>query len=162
MTRSASEPTAMVPLRGYRPKSFAGAVATSWTKRFGEKCLPWTPPVYTRLKRCSMPGPPLGILVKSSLPSSFCSLKQKGQWSVETTCSVSFARRRSEDVLRAFKARGVHILERKIQVLRTSFGVRGEAAVAGFADFFERLVAGEVNDVNGRSGHFREGDGARG
>src|SRR5205807_537825 len=39
-----------------------------------------------------MPGPPLGIFVKSSLPSSFCSLKQNGQWSVETTCSVSFAR----------------------------------------------------------------------
>src|SRR6266568_1831461 len=92
MTRSASEPTAIVPLRGYRPKSFAGAVDTSCTKRLGEKCLPWTPPVYTRLKRCSMPGPPLGILVKSSLPSSFCSLKQKGQWSVETTCSVSLAR----------------------------------------------------------------------
>jgi len=26
-------------------KEFAGAVATSWTKRLGEKCLPWTPPV---------------------------------------------------------------------------------------------------------------------
>ena len=25
-----------------------------------------------------MPGPPLGIFVKSSLPSSFCSLKQNG------------------------------------------------------------------------------------
>jgi len=31
-------------------ESLAGAVATSWTKRFGEKCLPWTPPVYTRLR----------------------------------------------------------------------------------------------------------------
>src|SRR6266571_2838845 len=51
-----------------------------------------------------------------------------------------FAERRSEDVFRAFKTGRVHILERKIQVLRTSFGVRGEAAVAGFADFFERIV----------------------
>src|SRR6266702_329004 len=38
-----------------------------------------------------------------------------------------FAERRSEDVFRAFKTGRVHILERKIQVLRTSFGVRGEA-----------------------------------
>ena len=79
ITMSASEPTAIVPLRGKRPKSFAGAVETSCTKRLGENHPPCTPPVYTRLSRCSMPGPPLGIFVKSSLPSSFCSLKQKGQ-----------------------------------------------------------------------------------
>ena len=30
---------------------------------------------------------PLGILVKSPSPSSFCSLKQNGQWSVETQMS---------------------------------------------------------------------------
>ncbi len=35
--------------------------------------------------RCSTPGKPLGILEKSPAPSSFCSLKQNGQWSVETT-----------------------------------------------------------------------------
>ena len=35
--------------------------------------------------RFSTPGPPLGILVKSSLPSCFWSAKRKGQWSVETT-----------------------------------------------------------------------------
>ena len=35
MTMSASEPTAMVPLRGNRPKSLAGVVETTSTKRFG-------------------------------------------------------------------------------------------------------------------------------
>src|SRR5437879_11269694 len=52
------------------------------------------------------------------------------------------------------------MFEREIQVLRASFGVGGKAAVAGFADFFERFVAGEMNDVNGRAGHFSKGDGA--
>ncbi|SCD85413.1 hypothetical protein GA0115246_106993 [Streptomyces sp. SolWspMP-sol7th] len=35
--------------------------------------------------RCSTPGIPLGIFEKSPRPSSFWPLKQKGQWSVETT-----------------------------------------------------------------------------
>lgn len=35
--------------------------------------------------RFSTPGIPLGILEKSPRPSSFWPLKQKGQWSVETT-----------------------------------------------------------------------------
>ncbi|MFD6105416.1 hydrogenase/urease maturation nickel metallochaperone HypA, partial [Nocardia salmonicida] len=37
----------------------------------------------------STPGIPLGIFEKSSRPSSFCPLKQNGQWSVETTCRSS-------------------------------------------------------------------------
>ena len=71
-----------------------------------------------------------------------------------------FAQRRSENVFRAFEAGRVHIFEREIQILRAGFGVGGEAAVAGFADFFERVVAGEMNDVDGRAGHFGESDGA--
>src|SRR6266568_3436183 len=73
-----------------------------------------------------------------------------------------FAEGRREDVFRAFKAGCVHIFEREIQVLRAGFGVSGEAAVACFADFFERLVAGEMDDVDGSAGHFGEGDGAGG
>src|SRR5215468_5726561 len=34
--------------------------------------------------RCSIPGIPFGIFEKSPRPISFCSLKQNGQWSVET------------------------------------------------------------------------------
>src|SRR6266704_1585198 len=70
-----------------------------------------------------------------------------------------FAERRREDVLGGLEARRVHILEREIQILRACLGVSGEAAVPGFADFFERLVAREMNDIDGRSRHFRESDG---
>src|SRR5690242_18660857 len=72
-----------------------------------------------------------------------------------------FAERGSEDVLGAFKSGRVHIFQREIQILRTGFRVSGEAAVARFADFFEGIVAGKMNDVDGRSGHFGESDGAR-
>ncbi len=66
--------------------------------------------------RC--PGRRSGILVKSSLPRTFWSSKQNGQWSVETTCRWSclqpvpqlrqilfLAQRRREHVLRAFEIR---------------------------------------------------------
>lgn len=36
--------------------------------------------------RCSIPPMPFGMARKSPRPSSFWSLKQKGQWSVETIC----------------------------------------------------------------------------
>ena len=76
---SASLPTAIVPLRGKRPNILAGVVEQSSTKRF-RLMRPWrTPPLWTSVRRVSMPGAPFGILLKSSLPSSFCSLMQKGQ-----------------------------------------------------------------------------------
>ena len=52
-----------------------------------------------------------------------------------------FAQRRSEDVLRAFEAGRVHVFERQIKILRAGLGVDGQAAIAGLADFFERVVA---------------------
>ncbi len=71
-----------------------------------------------------------------------------------------FAERRRENVFGALEAGHIHVFEREIQILRTGLGVRGETAVTGFADFFERVVAGEMNDVDGRAGHFRESNGA--
>jgi len=78
-----------------------------------------------------MPGPPLGILVKSSLPSSFCFLETKravvggdnlqsvlGEALPEFFLVPFFAERWSENVLRAFKSGRVHIFQREIQVLR--------------------------------------------
>jgi hypothetical protein len=82
MTMSASEPTAMVPFFGNSPKVLAAAVEVSSTKRFSVRRPSTTPAWKMRLMRFSTPGAPLGILVKLSRPSSFCSLKQKGQWSV--------------------------------------------------------------------------------
>src|SRR4029453_18336172 len=42
-------------------------------------------------RRFSIPGPPLGILEKSSLPSVFWPSQLNGQWSVETAERTSFA-----------------------------------------------------------------------
>src|SRR3981189_896568 len=58
-----------------------------------------------------------------------------------------FAERRRENVLRAFKTGRVHIFEREIQILWASFRVGGQATVACFANFFERLIAREMNYV---------------
>src|SRR5712671_538267 len=67
-----------------------------------------------------------------------------------------FAERWRENILRGFESWRIHIFEREIQILRAGFRVGGQATVAGFANFFQRLVAGEMNNVDGRSGHFRE------
>ena len=66
-----------------------------------------------------------------------------------------FAQRRREDILGALETGGVHVFERKIQILRTSLRISRQAAVTRFSHFFERLVAGEMNDIDGCAGHFR-------
>ncbi len=70
-TMSASEPGEIVPLRGYSPNIFAGAVETISTNRLSPirpACTPWK----IRVNRSSTLGRPLGILEKSPLPRSFC------------------------------------------------------------------------------------------
>src|ERR1051325_2306871 len=113
-----------------------------------------------------MPGPPLGILVKSSLPSTFWSSKQNGQWSVETTCkwsclrpSHSFGRcslGRSGGVKtyfapskfgRACDGRPLFFWERQQQIRRECARDRRHAAVARLAHFVERVLRGKVHDV---------------
>ncbi len=71
-----------------------------------------------------------------------------------------FAQRRGENILGAFEAGRVHVFERKVKILRTGFGIDRQAAIAGLANFFQRVVATEMNDVDRRSGHFGQGDGA--
>ena len=71
------------------------------------------------------------------------------------------SQRRREDILRALESGDVHVFQREIQILRASLGVGGQPAVARLANFFERLVAGEMNDVDRRAGHFRQRDCAR-
>src|SRR6267154_142803 len=73
-----------------------------------------------------------------------------------------FAEWRRENIFRAFKSWRIHIFEGEVQILGASFRVGGQAPVACFANFLERLVAGEMNNVDGRSGHFRESNGAAG
>ena len=81
---SASEPAAITPLRGYRPNILAGVVDATSTQRVSVSW-PAATPACSRSIRCSTPGMPLGILEKSPRPSSLPSLKQNGQWSVDTT-----------------------------------------------------------------------------
>src|ERR1017187_2164992 len=69
------------------------------------------------------------------------------------------AQRRSENVLRAFKPRRIHVLEREVQILRTSLGVDGKSAVASFPNFLQRLMATQVDDVDGCARHLGQRNG---
>ncbi len=66
-----------------------------------------------------------------------------------------FAQRRRENILRAFKAGYIEILNREIQILRTSLRVDRKAPIARLTYFFERIVTTQVHDINRRAGHFR-------
>src|SRR5882672_10443827 len=72
-----------------------------------------------------------------------------------------FAQRRSENIFRAFEAGLVHVFEREVKILRTGLGVDRQASIAGFTDFLQSVVATEMHDVDWRTGHFCESDGAR-
>ena len=67
-----------------------------------------------------------------------------------------FSQRRCEDVLGPLEARHIEVVERKIEVLWAGFRVDRQAPIACLANLFERFVAGEMHDVDGRAGHFRE------
>ena len=171
-TMSASEPGAIVPLRGYRPKDFAAFVETSSTKRFSESRPSRTPKWCSMCRRFSIPGPPFGIFEKSSLPSVFCPSQLKGQWSVETTESTSVAsacqrcswfsfglRRRRVDVLAALEVR---LIERGLvdeEVLRAGLAPRLPALRARLVDRVDRLLAGDVDDVERAAGDACQLDG---
>src|SRR5262249_12378514 len=68
----------------------------------------------------------------------------------------------SENVLRSFKSGFVHVIDREIQILRASFRVHRQAAVAGFAYLFQSVVAAQVDDVNRRARHLGQRDGSGG
>src|SRR5262245_60775769 len=51
------------------------------------------------------------------------------------------AKRRRENVLCGFEAGLLHVLDRKIEILRAGLSVDRQAAIAGLADFFERVIA---------------------
>src|SRR6266478_5319189 len=73
-----------------------------------------------------------------------------------------FAAWRGENVFRPFGARRFHILERKIKILWASLRIGRQSPVARFVNFFPRFIAGEMNNVDGRSCHFRESNRAAG
>ena len=84
MTISASLPTAISPFLGYIPNIFAAFVEVTSTNLFTLILFSKTPYVYKSANLCSTPGAPFGILLKSSIPKSFCPLKLNEQWSVPT------------------------------------------------------------------------------
>src|SRR6202140_5921346 len=63
---------------------------------------------------------------------------------------------RSENILRPFKAGRIHVVEREVQVLRAGFGINWKPAVASLANFFERVIATQVHDVNRGARHLRQ------
>src|ERR1039457_3838360 len=68
------------------------------------------------------------------------------------------AERRRHDVLRALEPRLLVVVIREEEVLRTRFGVHGQAAVARLGDLLEGLGGREVDDVERYARHFREAD----
>ena len=68
----------MTPLRGYIPKIFAACVLHESTIVIRSIRPALTPCVWMRSIRSWIDGMPLGIVVKASLPISFCPEKLKG------------------------------------------------------------------------------------
>src|SRR4029077_8885680 len=64
-----------------------------------------------------------------------------------------FSQRWSENVFRAFKIGHVEIFDRKVEVLGAGLGINRKTAVASFPHFFERVIARQVHDVDGRARH---------
>ena len=133
-----------------------------------------TPKCQRICRRFSMPGPPLGILLKSSLAQRLLLAKRNGQWSVETTESVPsssashsgswlllFAQRRREDVLRFVPAFAGHLVfDGEHEVLRAGLGQSAQAACLRMLQLAQRILIGEMHDVDGGAGHVGERDGA--
>ena len=67
---------------------------------------------------------------------------------------------RGEDVLGAFEIGALEFFDGEQQVLRTGLGEGGHAAIACFAHLIECIFAGEMHDVDRRTGDLRHGDGA--
>src|SRR5262249_21303216 len=83
--------------------------------------------LFFEAERAVIGGYDLQVIVSKALPELFL--------------MPLFAERRSEDVFGAFEAGRVHVFERQIKILRTGFREDRQAAVARFADLFERIVA---------------------
>ena len=122
--------------------------------------------------RCSMPGPPLGIFVKSSLAKFFLLLEAEraviGRDDLQMVVLESIPQLflmpflpqgRRENILGAFEAGRIEVLERQIEILRAGLRIYGKAPIAGFAHFFQSVVATQVHDVHRRACHFSESDG---
>ena len=134
-----------------------------------------TPPSWTSVSRVSMPGAPLGILLKSSLPSSFCSGHAEravvGRDHLQVVLREPLpqhvlvpllAQRRRHHVLRAVESGLLVVVVGQEQVLRARLGVGRQPHVARLPDLLERVRRREVDDVDRHAGHLGERDRAAG
>jgi hypothetical protein len=164
---------------GARPRSrpCAGTGRTSgpaWSRQVstqrGSVISPATTPWCSRSIRCSTPGIPFGILEKSPRPSSFCSLKQNGQWSVDTTDRSLVRRPRHSE---SWCSLGAAAARRRTWRPRspagpgrpgTGTGTAGRsrrtrsARRPGLGDRRQRLRGRQVHDVQRAVGHLGQRD----
>ena len=102
--------------------------------------------LFLETKRAMVGGDDLQVIALQTVPQFFL--------------MPFLSQRRSEDILRSFKTRRIEILKRKIQILRTSLRIDRKPAIACLANFFERFVATQMHDVDRRTRHFGQRDGA--
>ena len=165
-TRSASEPTAIVPLRGQRPKSRAGPGRGQLDEPLRvDPSRRARPPSHSSIIRVSMPGAPFGIFEKSSRPARLVGERERAvvgrdhlqvaarEAAPERLLVGRLPQRRRHHVLRPLEAGAVVVRDREEQVLRAGLGEDGLAAVAGRRHVRERRRAGEVDDVERRPRH---------
>ena len=129
--------------------------------RFSEIRPPRTPNSWIIISRSSIPGPPFGVLEKSSRPSDFWSAQRKGQWSVETTermsvdtachrCSwFSFARGGVAEGGEMFgiSVGGILVIVGVVVALVWSFWLGVIVALIGRKDRNKLIVEGEVFEL---------------
>ena len=170
---SASEPGAIVPLRGKRPKIFAGEVDVSSTKRLSEmRSGPDAAVVHQAHPRLDA-GRAVRNLREVSLAQRLLLLHAERtvvggnglqiverQPAPQPVLRLLRTQRRAHDVLRALEAGLLVVVVREEQVLRAGLGVRRQSAVARLGDHLERLCRGQVHDVDRHVRHLGQRDGA--
>src|ERR1700690_380915 len=64
--------------------------------------------------------------------------------------------RRRKNILGPLKSQHIHILERKIKILRTSLRISRQPAIPSLAHFLESVITRKMHDINRRPSHLRQ------
>src|SRR5215469_2357440 len=123
----------------------AQAVLDAWTaiRDFGEVVTSQFF-LFLEAKRTMVSGDHLQVVSLESVPKPFL--------------MPFLSQRRSKDVFRAVETWYIEVLNRKVEILGTSFGVDGQTTVACLAHFLQGIIAAQVHNVDGRSRLFFQGD----
>ena len=166
---SASEPTAIVPLRGCRPKmraAFAEVRATNWSSEMRPAA---TPSEYSMGISVSRSATPCRAVTTLSAGSSLASSVQ-GAWSLHSVSNVAggesrperltvglFAQRRGPGVF--CRVRLGEAFPGQVQVQRPGLDVDWQAGGPGPAAAVKRGGGRQVHDVDARTGAAGDADG---